>query len=172
MSTRTVAGNVKGLVDSQLFCAALDELKCYGKKGTSVDWVNWRKGQYQIKVCWNGNCGLACYLNFFSSADRDAVHAELFKRYADPGTKPYLEEGHGWTKLRHSFFTQSLLSINELAEVAHEMGRKFTIIYVQECVEFRYLFTIMGIPLVPGEMGKEWIDGIMHPYSCETGKNL
>lgn len=163
---------LRGIPSADLFRDAVSKIKIYRKAGTSVNWVNWRQNQFQIKVSWNNNGSLSCYLNFFSAADRDHVHAELFERYAKPGTTPYRQEGHGWTKLRHDFGTDDVITINELAQVADEAFIRYTVIYAQEDISVRPLFDLMGIPLVPGEMGKELIDGVMTPYSREVGKCL
>lgn len=172
MNTVIAHQNHKGMVSPDILTSVLQALEPYGKPGTSVRWVNWRKDQFQIKVEWNNRHALACYLNFFSLTDRDKVHAKLFRLYADSDAKPSVEIGHGWEKQRHDFRTSNLLTVNELAGIADEMGAKYTIIYAQEDISARPLFDAMGIPLVPGEMGKELIDGVMVPYSRQRGKCL
>ena len=158
------------LVSTERHLNAIAAIKPYGATGTSVGWVNWRASEYQIKVTWNNSEALECYLNFFSAADRDFIHAKLFARYAEAGSKPFKDEGHGWTVLRHNFRTSSILTINEMARLADELGVRYTVIYKQS--SNRHLFEIMGIPLAAGESGKEVVDGQVMPYRCLTGKCL
>lgn len=167
-----VSNQLNAMINSGRLLKAIGEMKVYNKTGTSVRWVNWRESEYQIKVTWNGNCSLHCYLNFFSAAERDAVHEEAFNVHAMAGEKPYLEKGHGRVKLRHDFFTTKVVTVNQLAAIADEMGIQYTVIYKQECIEARPLFQTLGIPLVPGEMGKELINGVMKSYSCDVFKCL
>ncbi|HDS0960469.1 TPA: hypothetical protein QDZ28_004222 [Pseudomonas putida] len=161
------------LVPAELLKAATDQLNKWNPNAvTRLSWVNWRQG-YQIKMGWYDGAALNCYLDFKkNSAGRDAVLKHLFNLHAGPGKKPSVINGHGWSKLCHEFSTGEFLSVNEVAEVAKSLGCEFTVIYVQTCVSARPVFEVMGIPLVPGEMGKEWIDGEFVPYSCPSGMNL
>ena len=62
--------------------------------------------------------------------------------------------------------------MNEVADIAESLGYEFSVLYVQECIGARPAFETLGIPLVPGEMGKEWIGGEFVPYSCPMGACL
>ncbi|MBM5458718.1 hypothetical protein H8F21_14210 [Pseudomonas sp. P66] len=161
------------MVPAELLKAAIDQLSKWDPKAaTRLSWVNWRQG-YQIKMCWYGGAALNCYLDFKKdSTARDAVLRHLFERHAGPGKKPTMINGHGWTALDHQFSTGEFLSVNEIAEVAKGLGYEFTVLYVQESVSARPAFSLMEIPLVPGETGKEWIDGEIVPYACPLGMNL
>ncbi|NMZ66910.1 hypothetical protein HBN99_21555 [Pseudomonas oryzihabitans] len=139
--------------------AAVEQLPKWSPQITSrISWVNWRQG-FQIKAHWYGNCSLLCYLDFKDSVARDDTLATAFKRFAAPGARPRVIHGHGWSCLDYSFPSDHFVSINELAEIVDAKGYAYTVLYVQECVGARPLFEILGIPLVPGEMGKEWVGG-------------
>ena len=139
--------------------AAVEQLPKWSPQITSrISWVNWRQG-FQIKAHWYGNCSLLCYLDFKDSVARDDTLATAFKRFAAPGARPRVIHGHGWSCLDYSFPSDHFVSINELAEIVDAQGYAYTVLYVQECVGARPLFEILGIPLVPGEMGKEWVGG-------------
>lgn len=169
----------KGLVDTEKLVNAITTLKTYGhKNGTYLNWVNWRSGA-QVKMTWNGISSFSVYFDMRTNdlytsvhSARDALLEKAFKTFMPEGAKPRIEYGHGWTKARHEFWSNDFISANQIAELANELGLCFTVIYVQECIDARPAFDILGIPLVPGEMGKEWIDGEYHPYSCPTGKCL
>lgn len=160
------------MVPQKVFNDIINSIKPWRSVNTEINWVNWRKDEYQIKVEWSGRATLVCYLNFFSQSERDAVHAAIFEKHARAGEKPYLQQGHGWAKYRHDMVSDKLITINELSAIANEMDIKHTVIYAQENISARPLFDDMGIPLVAGEMGKELIDGVMQPYSREAGKCL
>lgn len=174
--TKALTTELKEIVPEPMFTEALNHLcdarKYVCNKETSVTWVNWREKEFQIKVSWHGSLGLMCYLNFFSISERDCALKALFNVYAKSGEKPFIEQGHGWTKARYGFVSNDTLTINALANKVAELGYHFTIIYNQEYISARSAFDVMGIPLVPGERGKELIDGIMKPYYARPGKNL
>lgn len=154
--------------------SGIDQLKVWHETdiGTRVSWVNWRDG-FQLKMGWNGSASFHCYLDFGKNVDaRKSAMKAAFERFAELGTKPRVEEGHGWSQLDYSFKTQQFVSVNEVAELAKDLGLEFTIIYCQTCIASRPIFETMGIPLVPGETGKEWVDGELIPYSCPNGRNL
>jgi hypothetical protein len=154
--------------------AGIDLLKVWhtADMGTRVSWVNWRDG-YQLKMGWNGSAAFNCYLDFGKAfASRQSAMKAAFERFAEPGTKPRVEQGHGWTELDHSFKTKQFVSVNEVAELAKDLGLEFTIIYCQTCSGSRHIFETMGIALVPGEVGKELVNGELIPYSCPMGRNL
>lgn len=170
----TLAGDtLPNLVPAELLKSAIDQLSKWDLTATTrLSWVNWRQG-YQIKMAWYGGSALNCYLDFKANMTaRDAVLRRLFKLHAAPGKKPTVINGHGWTTLCHEFSTVEFLSVNEVAAVAKSLGHEFTILYVQTCVSARPTFDQLGIPLVPGEMGKEWINGAFVSYACPAGMNL
>lgn len=139
---------------------------------TRITWVNWRNG-FQVKVAWYGNASFICYLDFGKdSSAREGLLKRVFDKYSTAGEKPSVIEGHGWSRLDYSLKSKDFISVNELAKIAEEMGAHFTVLYVQECVSSRPLFDLMDIPLVPGEMGKEWVSGSFIPYSCPSGQCL
>lgn len=172
LATPQTPTETPNMVPKKVFNRIIQSIEPWNGVNTEINWVNWRKDQYQIKTQWSGRETLVCYLNFFSQSERDAVHAEIFKRYSRKDQKPYLQQGHGWSKYRHDLVCKRLITINELSAVANEMGIKHTVIYVQENISARPLFDEMGISLIPGEMGKELIDGVMHPYSRDVNRCL
>lgn len=113
-----------------------------------------------------------CYLDFKNSIARDDTLATAFKRFAAPDARPRKIDGHGCSCLDYSFQSDQFVSINELAEIADAKGYAYTVLYVQECVRARPVFATLGIPLVPGEMGKEWVGGQFISYACPSGQNL
>jgi hypothetical protein len=161
-----------GMVKKSLFMAAIGELTSFGEQGTSVKWVNWRKDEYQIVLEWNNAPSFACYLSIKSATDRDALHKKLFELFANKDQKPFHQEGHGWSKMRYDFWSSNVISINKIADIADGMGLVYTIIYAQESISARNVFNTMQIGLVPGESGKELIQGTYSPYARETGKCL
>lgn len=152
---------------------AIDQLDKWNPKvATSTTWVNWRQG-FQIKMLWFGCASFACYLDFKKNmAARDAVLKCVFEKHAVAGQKPSKIDGHGWTAYDYSLHSSEFISVNEVADIAVAMGFVFSVIYVQECISARPAFDTLGIPLVPGEMGKEWLDGAFVPYSCPSGACL
>ncbi len=161
------------MVPIELLKRAIDQLPKWNPNTTSrLTWVNWRQG-FQIKMSWYGQASLVCFLDFKKNVQaRDAVLKQIFSKHADPGKKPVTIAGHGWTALDHSLRSNEFISVNEVAEIAESMGFEFTVLYVQECSAARPAFDTMGIPLVPGEMGKEWVEGTFVPYSCPSGQCL
>lgn len=161
------------MVPIDLLKSAIEQLPKWNPESvTRLTWVNWRKG-YQIKIHWYGDASFICYLDFKQDRlARDAVLKRAFEVHAGAGMKPLLIRGHGWTELDYEFQSDTFISVNEIAEIAQDMGYDFTVLYVQECIGSRPVFQLMGIPLVPGEMGKEWISGAFVPYSCPSGQNL
>lgn len=161
------------MIDPTKLREAIEQLPVWRNgHGTSITWVNWRNG-YQIKMGWNDSASFHCYIDFGKDyAARESILAAAFACFSDAGDKPTVEHGHGWSKLDHSFHTKQFISVNEVAELAQAKGITFSIIYCQSCIGSRPIFETMGIPLVPGEMGKEWINGEFIPYSCPSGKCL
>lgn len=155
------------------FKQAIDQLPIWRNNiGTRVTWVNWRNGN-QIKMGWSDNASFHCYIDFGKDgAARMSTMKAAFERFSEAGDKPSVKQGHGWSELDYSFHTKQFVSINEVVELAQGLGLPFTVIYCQSCIDSRPIFETMGIPLVPGEMGKEWIDGEFIPYACPTGRNL
>lgn len=153
--------------------AAIDQLDKWSPKiATSTSWVNWRQG-FQIKMIWFGSATFACYLDFKKNmAARDAVLKRVFERHAVAGQKPSKIDGHGWSAYDYSLRCSEFFSVNEVAEIAESMGYDFSVLYVQESISARPAFETMGIPLIPGEMGKEWDGGAFVPYSCLSGDCL
>lgn len=140
---------------------------------TEFSWVNWRTAYgCQIAVSW---CGLAaCFRVYFDFPEkehinRDAALAELFAKFAPEGLKPREVWGHGWTSWNHDFVAEGVVSIHQIYQIAKKHGCT-SIIYNQESISARWVFDSLGIPLVPGESGKEWIKGKFHPYATEAGK--
>ena len=152
---------------------AIDQLDKWSPKvATSVAWVNWRQG-YQIKLLWFGCASFACYLDFKKDrAARDLVLKRVFEKHAVTGQKPSKIDGHGWAAYDYSLRCGEFISVNEVADIAESLGYEFSVLYVQECIGARPAFETLGIPLVPGEMGKEWIGGEFVPYSCPMGACL
>lgn len=161
------------MVPSELLRKAIDQLDKWNPAvATNVSWVNWRKG-YQVKMNWYDGAGLACFLDFgTNSAARDAVLQAVFKRFSPEGCKPKIIDGHGWRAHDYSVRSKEFICLNDVVEIATAAGFQFTVLYVQECVSARPAFETMGIPLVPGEMGKEWVGGAFVPYSCPIDQNL
>ncbi|HDS1721653.1 hypothetical protein NPS53_09085 [Pseudomonas putida] len=153
--------------------AAIDQLDKWSPKvATSTSWVNWRQG-FQIKMVWYGCASFACYLDFKKdAAARNAVLKRVFEAHAVAGQKPSKIDGHGWSAYDYSLRCSEFISVNEVAEIAESLGYEFSVLYVQECIGARPAFETLGIPLVPGETGKEWIDGAFVPYSCPMGACL
>lgn len=160
------------MVTAEALRAAIDQLdKWSADISTSLSWVNWRNG-YQIKMTWYGGAAFACYLDFGKNRTaRDAVLQRVFEGAA-PGQEPQIIDGHGWSCLDYSANSKNFISVNEVAAVASAMDAEFSVLYVQESISARLVFNTMGIPLVPGEMGKEWINGEFVPYSCPLGQCL
>jgi len=161
------------MVPFELLKAAVEQLPKWNPTAvTRLTSVNWRQG-YQIKISWYGGASFNCYLDFKRDhLARESVLKRAFGLYAEAGVKPRKVEGHGWSMLDYEFGSDTFISVNEIADLAQSMGFEFTVLYVQSCVSSRPVFSVMGIPLVPGEMGKEWIDGEFVPYSCPAGQNL
>lgn len=164
--------SIESLVHADVLQGAVNKLKGYGQyKISRVSCVNWRGG-YQIKVSWKGGVGLECYLDFGKNhAGRSRVLRAAHSFHAPKDYKPVL----GYVPLdedRFAFESNAFISINDIATLALDMGEPFTVLYVQSSISARPLFADMGIGLVPGEMGKEWIDGEFVGYRCETGKCL
>ncbi|MEX6780386.1 hypothetical protein [Pseudomonas aeruginosa] len=161
------------MVPVELLKTAVEQLPKWNVSAvTRLTSVNWRQG-YQIKMHWYDGAAFICYLDFKRDYNaREAVLKRAFEQFADDGAKPRTIDGHGWTKLDYEFRSGSFISVNEIAQIAQSMGYDFTVLYVQESISSRPIFSVMGIPLVPGEMGKEWVDGEFVPYSCPMGQNL
>lgn len=143
------------------------------KKITRVGWVNWRKESVQIQFVYNDACDFAIYVDFKaktfqeSANNRDSVLEELFKRFAPAGAKPYV---CGWGYERHSFIAEGFVSVMRAVELAEALGFPYTVIYTTNGSRER--MAQIGLPIVAGETGKEWIDGFCHSYKPEFGKNL
>lgn len=161
------------MVAAELLKEAVDQLDKWNLKSVSrATWVNWRSG-YQIKMNWYDGASFLCYLDFKQDRSaRDAVLKRVFETHSVVGQKPKVIDGHGWSALDYSLSTGFFISINEVAEIAKGMGFQFSVLYVQESIRARPVFTSMGIPLVPGEMGKEWIGEEFVSYSCPMGMCL
>ena len=160
------------MVPVDLLKSAIDQLdKWSPETATRVTWVNWRQGS-QIKMSWFGSASFACYLDFKNWDHRDIVLKKIFEAHAEPGKKPRKVDGHGWTSLDYSLNCGEFISVNEVATLTESLGYEFTVLYVQECISARPIFTAMGIPLVPGEMGKEWMNNAFVPYACPIGQCL
>lgn len=161
------------MVPVELLKSAIEELDKWSPKVvTRTSWVNWRQG-FQVKMRWYGSATFACYLDFHKNvAGRDAVLKRVFELHSVTGQKPRKIDGHGWTAYDYELSCGEFISVNEVAEIASSMGYEFSIIYVQESISARPAFDTMGIPLVPGEMGKEWVGGAFVPYSCPMGACL
>ncbi|MBI6727123.1 hypothetical protein YA0089_26275 [Pseudomonas viridiflava] len=165
------------MVREELLLSAVEQLESWraDKLGmdTGITWVNWRNGSFQVKMLWRRNPTFVCFLDFGKNfSARDSVLKAVFTRFAVDGQKPYLERGHGWSKMDYSLDASMFISVNQVAEIATELGVDFSVLYVQESISSRHIFDTLGIPLVPGEMGKEWIGGEFIPYSCPIGQNL
>lgn len=161
------------MVPVELLQSAIDQLDKWSPKVvTSTSWVNWRQG-FQIKLRWYGCASFACYLDFKKNVSaRDAVLKRVFELHAQVGQKPRKVDGHGWMAYDYELRSSEFISVNEVAEIAASLGYEFSVIYVQESISARPAFGTMGIPLVPGEMGKEWIGSAFVPYSCPMGACL
>ncbi len=161
------------MVTADLLRSAIDQLEKWSPRVVStLTWVNWRRG-YQVKISWHGNATFACYLDFGKNCQaRDAVLKCAFEAFAVAGDKPRVIDGHGWKAMDYSLQSNSFISSNDVAAMAKEMGLECSILYVQECVASRPIFITLGIPLVPGEMGKEWVNGEFVPYARPIGQNL
>jgi hypothetical protein len=161
------------MVPVDVLRSAIDQLEAWhAPRLSTIGWVNWRKG-YQVKLLWKSNPTFICYLDFgTNSAAREAVMKRAFERFAPAGTKPKKEIGHGWTRLDYSLRTDDFVSVQDLAEIADELGFQYTILYVQNTSGARPLFETLGIPLVPGESGKEWTGSEFIGYTTPRGQNL
>ena len=161
------------MVPAELLQQAVDQLPKWNPNTvTRATWVNWRDG-FQIKINWYDGAALVCYLDFKKDVlARDAVLKRVFEAHAATGQKPKTINGHGWSALDYTFSTGQFISANEVAELVNEMGFECSVIYVQESVSARPVFAFMGIPLMAGEMGKEWVGGEFIPYSRAIGKCL
>lgn len=160
------------MVPAELLRNALDQLTQWQPQiGAKITWVNWRQG-FQVKVSWYGNSSFVCFLDFGKDhVARDSVLKGVFEKFAPAGQKAKIEHGHGWSARDYSLESQQYISLNDVVDVANGLHCTFSVLYTQEG-SGRPLFDIMGIPLVPGESGKEWINGELVSYSCPTGKNL
>jgi hypothetical protein len=160
------------MITAETLRTAIDQLDKWSPEiATSLSWVNWRKG-FQIKMTWFGGAAFACYLDFGkNAAARDAVLKRVFSGVA-PGEEPKVIDGHGWSCLDYSVGSKSFISVNEVAAVASSMGFEFKVLYVQESISARPVFHTMGIPLIPGETGKEWVNGEFISYSCPPDQCL
>lgn len=143
------------------------------KDTTHFTWVNWRTAYGgQVAVSW-GNTGSSfrVYFDFpeHHRPARDDALRVLFSKYAPKHLKAGLIEGHGWTKEEHTFTADRIVGIWEIYQVVKRYGCT-SIIYVQESVSARWVFDKLGIPLVPGESGKEWVKGKFIPYATPQGK--
>tara|TARA_R110002094_G_scaffold165050_1_gene148970 strand:+ start:128 stop:652 length:525 start_codon:yes stop_codon:yes gene_type:complete len=168
----TITPLLSSLVPVNLLKEALDLLPTYGKAGTDLGCVNWRDA-FQITVQWNNNSCLECYVEFQRSSDRNAILKAAFDRFAPGGTKPMLRDTYTiWERPEYVFHAPELISVNDIVAICIERGVEVTVLYVQESPKARPVFDVMGIPLVPGEMGKEWINGEFHPYSRHKDKCL
>lgn len=146
---------------------------------TQISWVNWREGA-QIKIGWNRTFSLFVYIDIRESgsygsvyAARNALLERAFKHYMPEGSEPQVRDRYTrYASLDYQFTQPGFISPNEIVSIAEEMGIGFSVLYIQECVSARSAFNLLGIPLDPGEMGKEWINGEYLPYSCPIGKCL
>lgn len=161
------------MVPVELLKAAVEQLPKWDETAvTRLTTVDWRQG-YQIKMHWYGGASFLCFIDFKRDRNaREAVLKRAFELHAGAGAKPRSIDGHGWSMLDYEFRSMTFISVNEVAEIAQSMGYEFTVLYVQESVCSRPVFSVMGIPLVPGETGKEWLAGEFVPYSTPAGKNL
>lgn len=153
------------MVPAESLEKAVNLLNKYSKKATRITFVNWR-GSYQVKMGWYGGAALECFLDFQGDkAARDAVLKAVFEKHAAPGGEPATIDGHGWSFSDYTLIAEPFISLNEVAGIAEQMGFQFSVLYVQEDISARPVFEVMGIPLVPGEMGKEWKGGQFHSYT-------
>ncbi|MFL1449236.1 hypothetical protein ACI77O_12645 [Pseudomonas tritici] len=153
------------MVPAELLQKAVDMLPKYSKKTTYITWVNWRQG-YQVKMGWFSGSALECYLDFKGNrAARDSVLKAVFEKYSPSGRKPGTIDGHGWSAADYTLHGETFVSVNDVADIATDLGLEFSVLYVQESITARPVFGAMGIPLVPGEMGKVWVDGKFLPYT-------
>ena len=172
--------NRSALVSTDSIKNALSTLKDYSKVPiTEVHGVCWRQDASQVKVEWNRNSSLAVYINVMASENfasprcaRNELLKKAFSKFMPVGTKPYHRVSQGYNELEYNFDYKGFISVEELLVIADELGLKYSVIYAQESICARPAFDLLGIPLNAGEMGKEWINGIYHPYTRTTGAPL
>jgi hypothetical protein len=142
------------------------------KQYSRLTWVDWRQDSVQIKMNWNEISSFEVYIDFkaenktVSRHNRDHILQVLFNHYC-PDKKP---SRNRWEELEYTFMTDSFVSPNKVAEVADNLGYEYTIIYKTD--GSRDFMEKIGLPIVPGETGKEWINGVYNSYSPRGGKNL
>jgi hypothetical protein len=143
------------MVPAVLLRAAVNQLeKVRPEIASKISWVNWRKG-FQVKLSWFGSAAFNCYVDLGKNESaRNALMKEVFLRFAPAGLAPKKNIGHGWTEMDYSLICGEYICLNDVVEMATRMGLEFTVLYVQSSGSARHLFDSMGIPLVPGEMGK------------------
>ncbi|TNC80796.1 MAG: hypothetical protein C9356_11780 [Oleiphilus sp.] len=143
------------------------------RKHSRIVWVNWRKNTTQIKLSWNDSEAFEVYVDFKadtkaqSGRNRDEVLKKLFKLFAPPGKEPFRDR---WGHLNYHFCTARFITPNHVGEIADALGYEYTVIY-RVYGDQDYMKAI-GLPIVAGETGKEWIKGKYHSYAPERGKNL
>lgn len=139
---------------------------------TSVHYVNWRKESVQIKFGFNDSEALEVYVDFKaptlsqSIQNRDRVLKTLFSRHS-PKEKPF-EDRFGY--IDWSFIKRGFVSPNEAVEIAQSLGLEVSVIY--KSTSKREMLADIGLPIVAGETGKEWIDGNYQSYRPRSGMNL
>lgn len=175
---------MQSLVPADKLLQAIESLPAWPRDRTemrtSLSWVNWRSSKgAQIKLSWRGCSSFLVFIDVLDSEGygnryraREALLEAAFKQFADEGAKPRLEHGHGWTAYRWDFTAKRFVTPQDITAIAEKMGIHVGALYVQECISGRHAFDILGIPLVPGENGKEFVGGEWISYSTPLGKCL
>lgn len=179
----TVSGSapaLRPLIDPLVLKSTTDALipSWCKSPSTSVHWVDWRAESVQIKFEWNDTESLCVYVNFpaetkaQSQSNRNRVLKALFERHAPVGKKPYQDN---WGHYRYEFSTPQFITPNDAVALANELGIACTVIYTSltmERVQFDSIMQNLGLDVIIGETGKEWMDGAYHAYRPRTGCNL
>lgn len=157
--------------DAKLF-QALAHLPSYRWIGTEMSWANWRNS-WQIIVSWNDGQALRCYVCFNTRAERDSTLQAAAHKWAQLATKVDLggmqhPDDPPVCRIR----LPAVSNIHELVDLAHQQGSSVSVIYKQECISARAAFDMMGIPLVPGECGKELTAQGYISYHAPAGQCL
>lgn len=148
--------------------AAIDKLPKYkNSANTYVSWIGLGQSCL-IKISWfSRESALCCYIDFKNNQnERDAVLKAAFLKFAKGSSEAFHDTKVGVT---YSFSSNEVLTPNDIIELAKTKDIGFTLIYAQEDISARPLFEDLGIPLIPGETGKEWVKGDYLSYSGFRG---
>lgn len=148
-------------------------------KGSSVNWVNWRKDSCQIKVVYDDTVSFALFLDFkykdaskgVPFAHRDNVLRLLHGRHSTVAPCRLMRDEPSFAFREHDVF----VAPSEMYELATQVCGdevELSFFYIQECTGSRKHFVELGRALVPGECGLKWSAGQLTGHCIEGDRFL